>query len=85
MEDVEAQVDLKDDTAMRWTAEEIENQLAHALCRSDKRAWSLNCAIMGQRTIDAELTQTSVGALKASYHHAKEKIGYQLTQALNLP
>ena len=33
----------------------------------------------------AELTQTSVGALKASYHHAKEKIGHQLTQALNLP
>jgi RNA polymerase sigma-70 factor (ECF subfamily) len=88
MEDVEAQVDLKDGTALRWTAEEIEDQLAHALSLlPDKQRMVFELRYYQDMPYDAmaELTQTSVGALKASYHHAKEKIGHQLTQALNLP
>jgi RNA polymerase sigma factor (sigma-70 family) len=88
MEDVEAQVDLKDRTALRWTAEEIEDQLAQALSLlPDKQRMVFELRYYQDMPYDAmaELTQTSVGALKASYHHAKEKIGHQLTQALNLP
>ncbi|HAP72082.1 MAG TPA: RNA polymerase subunit sigma [Cryomorphaceae bacterium] len=88
VEDVEAQVDLKDDTSIRWTAKEIENQLARALAMlPDKQRMVFELRYYQDMPYDAmaELTHTSVGALKASYHHAKKKIGYQLTQALNLP
>jgi RNA polymerase sigma-70 factor (ECF subfamily) len=73
---------------LRWDGDEIEAQLEQALAslpEKQRLVFELRYYQDMPYEAMAGLTETSVGALKASYHHAKEKIGHQLTQALNLP
>ena len=75
-------------TPLRWDGQEIETQLEQALASlPEKQRLVFELRYYQEMPYEAmaELTETSIGALKASYHHAKQKIEHQLTHALNLP
>ena len=77
-----------DGQELRWTSDEIQSELERALStlpEKQKLVFELRYHQEMPYEAIAELTQTSVGALKASYHHAKEKIGQKLIEQLNLP
>jgi RNA polymerase sigma-70 factor (ECF subfamily) len=73
---------------LKWDGDELASKLEEVISTlPDKQRLVFELKYYQELSYEemAELTQTSVGALKASYHHAKQKIGNQLIQALNLP
>jgi len=75
--DVESELSSKLDTSPHITGDEIQLKLQKALLKlPDKQRLVFNMRYYDEMTYEeiAEITQTSVGALKASYHHASKKI-----------
>jgi len=75
--DVENELSAKIDTNASITGDEIQLKLQKALLKlPDKQRIVFNMKYFDEMKYDeiAEITNTSVGALKASYHHAVKKI-----------
>ena len=75
--DVENELSGKIDTNYNVTGDEIQLKLQKALLKlPDKQRLVFNMKYFDEMKYDeiAEITATSVGALKASYHHAVKKI-----------
>lgn len=75
--DVENELSAKIDTNASITGDEIQLKLHKALLKlPDKQRIVFNMKYFDEMKYDeiAEITNTSVGALKASYHHAVKKI-----------
>lgn len=75
--DLEGELTAKLDSAPELSGDEIQLKLQKALIRlPDKQRLVFNMKYYDEMTYEeiAEITQTSVGALKASYHHAVKKI-----------
>jgi RNA polymerase sigma-70 factor (ECF subfamily) len=75
--DVESELSGKIDTAAHITGDEIQLKLQKALLKlPDKQRMVFNMKYFDEMKYEeiAEITTTSVGALKASYHHAVKKI-----------
>ena len=80
--DVEGELTAKLDSSPHLSGDEIQLKLQKALLRlPDKQRLVFNMKYYEDMTYEqiAEITQTSVGALKASYHHAVKKIEDFLT------
>jgi RNA polymerase sigma-70 factor (ECF subfamily) len=81
--DVEAELTAKLDSSPHISGDEIQLKLQKALLRlPEKQRLVFNMKYYEELSYEemAEITQTSVGALKASYHHAVKKIEIFLTQ-----
>jgi RNA polymerase sigma-70 factor (ECF subfamily) len=81
--DVEAELTAKLDNSPHLTGDEIQLKLQKALIRlPEKQRLVFNMKYYDDLTYEeiAEITQTSVGALKASYHHAVKKIENYLSE-----
>ena len=75
--DVEGELSAKLDTSPHVSGDEIQLKLQKALLKlPDKQRLVFNMKYFDDMPYEqiAEITQTSVGALKASYHHAVKKI-----------
>jgi RNA polymerase sigma-70 factor, ECF subfamily len=75
--DVENELSTKIDTNLGVTGDEIQLKLQKALLKlPEKQRLVFNMKYFDEMKYDeiAEITGTSVGALKASYHHAVKKI-----------
>jgi RNA polymerase sigma factor (sigma-70 family) len=75
--DVEAQLTSKLDSSPYLSGDEIQMRLQKALLKlPDKQRIVFNMKYFEDLTYEdiSEITNTSVGALKASYHHAVKKI-----------
>jgi len=75
--DVEAELSNKVDNNSSIDGDEIQLKLQKALLKlPDKQRLVFNMKYFDEMKYDeiAEITETSVGALKASYHHAVKKI-----------
>ncbi|MBT1701668.1 RNA polymerase sigma factor [Chryseosolibacter indicus] len=75
--DVAAELSQKLDSSSHITSDEIQLKLQKALLKlPDKQRIVFNMKYFDDLSYEeiAEITQTSVGALKASYHHAVKKI-----------
>jgi len=75
--DVEGELSRKLDSSPHVSGDEIQLRLQKALLRlPDKQRLVFNMKYYEDMPYEqiAEITQTSVGALKASYHHAVKKI-----------
>ena len=75
--DVEGELTRKLDSSPHVSGDEIQLQLQKALLRlPDKQRLVFNMKYYEDMPYEqiSEITQTSVGALKASYHHAVKKI-----------
>ena len=75
--DVEGELTRKLDSSLHITGDEIQLKLQKALLKlPDKQRLVFNMKYYEDMPYDqiSEITQTSVGALKASYHHAVKKI-----------
>ena len=75
--DVENELSGKIDTSTNITGDEIQLKLQKALLKlPNKQRIVFNMKYFDDMKYDeiAEITETSVGALKASYHHAVKKI-----------
>lgn len=75
--DVERELAGKLDTATHISADEVQLRLQKALLKlPDKQRLVFNMKYFDDLSYEeiAEITATSVGALKASYHHAVKKI-----------
>lgn len=84
--DVESELTSKLDTASNISGDEIQMKLQKALLKlPDKQRVVFNMKYFEDLSYEemSEITTTSVGALKASYHHAVKKIEDYLTQGLN--
>ena len=83
LNDVEAELSTKIDLNSTLSGEEIEVKLQKALLKlPDKQRLVFNMKYFEEMKYDeiAAITETSVGALKASYHHAVKKIEESLSQ-----
>ncbi len=75
--DVEGELAAKLDTSLQLSGDEIQLKLQKALIRlPDKQRAVFNMKYFEDLTYEemSQITTTSVGALKASYHHAVKKI-----------
>ena len=84
--DVEGELTRKLDSSPHVSGDEIQLQLQKALLRlPDKQRLVFNMKYYEDMPYEqiSEITQTSVGALKASYHHAVKKIEDFLSEWLN--
>lgn len=82
IEDVSAELSRKIDSAPHISGDEIQRKLQKALLKlPDKQRLVFNMKYYDDLTYEeiAEITKTSVGALKASFHHATKKIENFLT------
>ncbi len=80
--DVEGELTAKVDSAANITGDEIQKKLQKVLLKlPDKQRLVFNMKYFEDLSYEqmAEITNTSVGALKASYHHAVKKIEEFLT------
>jgi RNA polymerase sigma factor (sigma-70 family) len=83
IEDVGAQLAACVDSTPEMNGDEIQKKLQKALLKlPDKQRLVFTMKYFEDMTYDdmAEVTHTSVGALKASYHHAVKKIEDYLTE-----
>lgn len=83
LEDVGKELSAKVDTSDDISGEDIQKKLQKALLKlPDKQRLVFNMKYFDELSYEdiAEITSTSVGALKASYHHAVKKIEDYLTQ-----
>lgn len=81
--DVESELSAKVDSSANISGDEIQKKLQKALLKlPDKQRLVFNMKYYEDLSYEqmAEITTTSVGALKASYHHAVKKIEEFLTQ-----
>ena len=84
--DVEAELNTKLDTASDLDGDEIQMKLQKALLKlPDKQRLVFNMKYYDDMKYEeiSEITDTSIGALKASYHHAVKKIEDLLKMELN--
>lgn len=75
--DIESELAHKIDTSPYISGDEVQHKLQKALLKlPDKQRLVFNLKYSDNMTYEqiAEITGTSVGALKASYHHAVKKI-----------
>jgi RNA polymerase sigma-70 factor (ECF subfamily) len=82
IEDIGAQLSAKIDTSDMISGDEIQKKLQKALLQlPDKQRLVFNMKYFEDLSYEdiAAITSTSVGALKASYHHAVKKIEDYLT------
>ena len=82
LEDVNKELSRKIDTAPNLSGDDIQKKLQKALLTlPDKQRLVFNMKYYDDMTYEdmAEITKTSVGALKASFHHATKKIENFLT------
>jgi RNA polymerase sigma-70 factor (ECF subfamily) len=82
IEDIGHQLSAKLDSSTDLSGDEIQKKLQKALLQlPDKQRLVFNMKYFDDLTYEdmAEITSTSVGALKASYHHAVKKIEDYLT------
>ena len=82
LEDVNAELSRKIDTAPHLSGDDIQKKLQKALLTlPDKQRLVFNMKYYDEMTYEeiSEITKTSVGALKASFHHATKKIEEFLT------
>lgn len=73
---------------LKWDSNEIEERLQEVLTDlPEKQRLVFELRYFQDMSFKdiAELTGTSIGALKASYHHAKGKVEEKLIGQLNLP
>jgi RNA polymerase sigma-70 factor (ECF subfamily) len=85
--DVAGELSAKLDSSSHVTGDEIEKKLQKALLKlPDKQRLVFNMKYFEDLTYEqmSEITNTSVGALKASYHHAVKKIEEFLTHEIKL-
>lgn len=83
LEDVGKELSAKIDSSSGMSGDEIQKKLQKALLTlPDKQRLVFNMKYFDDLPYEAiaEITKTSVGALKASYHHAVKKIEDYLTQ-----
>lgn len=83
IEDVAGQLTAKIDSTPGLEGDEIQKKLQRALLKlPDKQRLVFNMRYYDDLSYEdmAEITKTSVGALKASYHHAVKKIEEFLTE-----
>ena len=81
--DVEAELTAKIDSSPHISGDEIQKKLQKALLKlPDKQRLVFNMKYFEDMPYEqiSEITQTSVGALKASYHHAVKKIEVFLSE-----
>ncbi len=81
--DVEGELSAKLDTSLQLSGDEIQLKLQKALIKlPDKQRAVFNMKYFEDLTYEemSQITTTSVGALKASYHHAVKKIEDFLSQ-----
>ncbi len=86
LEDVGKELSDKLDTSPEISGEDIQKKLQKAiLTLPDKQRLVFNMKYFDDLSYEAmsEITDTSIGALKASFHHAVKKIEDFLTQWLN--
>ncbi|MEM9390037.1 MAG: sigma-70 family RNA polymerase sigma factor [Bacteroidota bacterium] len=84
--DVEAELNNKLDTSSDLDGDQIQIKLQKALLKlPDKQRLVFNMKYYDEMKYEeiSEITDTSVGALKASYHHAVKKIEDLLKMELN--
>ncbi len=82
LEDVNRELSRKIDSAPHLSGDEIQKKLQKALLTlPDKQRLVFNMKYYDDMTYEqmSEITKTSVGALKASFHHATKKIEEFLT------
>lgn len=82
IEDISGQLSSKIDSSSDISGDEIQKKLQKALLQlPDKQRLVFNMRYFDDLSYEdiAEITKTSVGALKASYHHAAKKIEDYLT------
>lgn len=82
IEDISAQLSAKIDSSDNISGDEIQKKLQKALLHlPDKQRLVFNMRYFDDLSYEniSEITNTSVGALKASYHHAVKKIEDYLT------
>lgn len=80
--DVEKELSNQIDSGHHYTGDEVQMKLQKALLKlPDKQRLVFNMKYFDEMKYEqiAEITETSVGALKASYHHAVKKIEEILT------
>lgn len=85
--DVEGELNSKLDSSSYVTGDEIQRKLQKALLKlPDKQRVVFNMKYFEDLSYEqmSAVTGTSVGALKASYHHATKKIEEYLTQEIKL-
>ncbi len=83
LEDVGKELSTKLDTAQDISGEDIQKKLQKAILKlPDKQRLVFNMKYFDDLSYEdmAEITNTSVGALKASFHHAVKKIEDYLTE-----
>ncbi len=83
LEDVGKELSAKLDTSPDISGEDIQKKLQKALLKlPDKQRLVFNMKYFDELSYEdmATITNTSVGALKASYHHAVKKIEDYITQ-----
>lgn len=86
MNDVSTELATKIDTAPHISGNEVQRKLQKALLRlPDKQRLVFNLKYFEELRYDemAEITGTSVGGLKASYHHAVKKIQEDLKMQID--
>ena len=84
--DVEGELTAKLDSNSTLTGDEIQLKLQKALLKlPDKQRLVFNMKYFDDMSYEqiSEITDTTVGALKASYHHAVKKIEDYLSELLN--
>jgi len=82
LEDISGQLSSKIDSSSDISGDEIQKKLQKVLLQlPDKQRLVFNMRYFDDLSYEdiAEITKTSVGALKASYHHAAKKIEDYLT------
>lgn len=85
---IESILNIQDHTPLKWEAQEVDNQLLNALnILPEKQRLVFELRYYQDLSFKeiSTLTNTSIGALKANYHHAKTKIEKKLIGQLNLP
>jgi RNA polymerase sigma-70 factor (ECF subfamily) len=83
IEDVSKELTQKIETSPDLSGDEIQKKLQKALVQlPDKQRLVFNMKYFDEMSYEdiSEVTNTSVGALKASYHHAVKKIEDFLSQ-----
>jgi RNA polymerase sigma factor (sigma-70 family) len=83
LEDVGKELSSRLDTSSDISGEDIQIKLQKALLKlPDKQRLVFNMKYFDELSYEdiSEITKTSVGALKASYHHAVKKVEDYLTQ-----
>ena len=87
-EQIENIFNIAENTPLKWEAKEVDEQLHTALNilpQKQRLVFELRYYQDLSFKEISDLTGTSIGALKANYHHAKIKIENKLIVQLNLP